>query len=68
MTTWISIIGLLALGVFGHTSVKNIYDFHLKNIDGKEVSLGQYEGNVLLIVNTASLCSYTPQYEGLEKL
>lgn len=68
MTTWISIIALLALGVLGRTDIKNIYDFHLKNIDGKEVSLGQYEGKVLLIVNTASLCGYTPQYEGLEKL
>lgn len=69
MTTWISIIGLLALGVFGHhTDFKNIYDFQLKNIDGKEVSLKQYKGKVVLVVNTASLCGYTPQYEGLEKL
>ena len=45
-----------------------IYDFVLKNIDGKEVKLDQYRGKALLLVNVASQCGYTPQYEGLQKI
>ena len=45
-----------------------IYDFHAKTLQGKDVSLGDYRGQVMLIVNTASKCGFTPQYEGLEKL
>jgi glutathione peroxidase len=45
-----------------------IYDFSAKNIKGEEVSLGDYAGKVLLIVNTASKCGFTPQYEGLQKV
>lgn len=43
-------------------------DFTMKDIDGKDVKLSKYYGNVILMVNTASKCGYTPQYEGLEKL
>jgi glutathione peroxidase len=45
-----------------------IYDFTLKNIDGKDAKLDQYRGKALLLVNVASQCGYTPQYEGLQKL
>ncbi|MBA2621147.1 MAG: glutathione peroxidase [Acidobacteria bacterium] len=47
---------------------KSVLDFKMKNIDGADVKLNKYKGNVLLIVNTASKCGYTPQYEGLEAI
>ena len=45
-----------------------LYDFKVKDIKGNEVSLKKYEGKVLLIVNTATGCGFTPQYEGLQKI
>lgn len=48
--------------------MSSIYDFTLKDIDHKDVNLGQYRGKVVLIVNVASRCGYTPQYEGLQKV
>ena len=47
---------------------KSVYDFQVTNIDGKDLQLKKYKGDVLLIVNTASKCGYTPQYEGLQKI
>ena len=48
--------------------MSSVYDFTAKTLAGKEVSLADYKGQILLIVNTASKCGFTPQYEGLEKL
>jgi glutathione peroxidase len=45
-----------------------VYDFKARTIDGREISLADYKGRVLLIVNVASRCGFTPQYEGLEEL
>jgi len=46
----------------------SVYDFSAQTLDGREARLSDYQGKVLLIVNTASKCGFTPQYEGLEAL
>lgn len=47
---------------------KSVYDFTVKDLNGKDISLSQYKGKFLLIVNVASKCGFTPQYKGLEEL
>ena len=49
-------------------SVTSFYDLKTKSLDGKPADLAAYKGKVSLVVNVASKCGYTPQYEGLEKL
>ncbi|MBP5487357.1 MAG: glutathione peroxidase [Bacteroidales bacterium] len=49
-------------------NAQGIYDFKVKDMEGKEVSLSDYQGKVLLIVNTATKCGFTPQYEELQAL
>ncbi len=56
----------LALMVSTNENDDSIYDFKLKSIDGEETELSEYSGKVLLIVNTASECGFTPQYDGLQ--
>lgn len=46
----------------------SIYDFTVKNAKGEEVPMSEYKGKVLLIVNTATECGFTPQYQGLQEL
>ena len=73
MNKWLG-IGLLAVALGslgmarGEEPMKQIYDFTLQDIDGKDVSLADFKGQVLLIVNVASKCGFTKQYAGLEKL
>lgn len=66
---------LLSLLILGFASMstdtertERIYQYELTSIDGKNISLEQYKGDVLLIVNTASECGFTRQYAGLQKL
>jgi glutathione peroxidase len=49
-------------------SAKSFYDFRVQDIQGKAVDLSRYKGKPVLVVNVASKCGYTPQYEGLEHL
>jgi glutathione peroxidase-family protein len=49
-------------------TMSGLYDFTLRDIDGKDVSLEKFRDQVILIVNVASKCGFTPQYEGLEAL
>jgi glutathione peroxidase len=74
MTSWET--GLLLAGVVaacvasasGQEKPSSALDFKVKSITGKEVDLADYKGKVLLMVNVASKCGYTPQYEGLEAM
>jgi glutathione peroxidase len=47
---------------------QSLHDFTLKTIDGKPMPMSQFKGKVVLLVNTASMCGFTPQYEGLQAL
>lgn len=58
----------LAMLMIVTAAAGSLYDFKMKSLDGKTVDFSAYKGKTLLIVNTASKCGYTPQYEELQKL
>ena len=64
----IAIWGTVASALEKEGSMKTIYDFTMKDIEGKDVSLAEFKGKVVMIVNVASRCGFTPQYAGLQKL
>lgn len=64
----LALLLLLPFAMIVGGNEKSVYDFKVKTIDGKEVSLSQYKGKKILIVNTASECGFTKQYADLEKL
>jgi glutathione peroxidase len=68
MKTIIPLIAALCLQIISVHAADSIYDIPLKDIDGKDTSLKPYQGKVLLIVNVASKCGFTPQYAALEAL
>ncbi|PID91481.1 MAG: glutathione peroxidase [Bacteroidetes bacterium] len=61
-------LALMALGMLTLNAQKSFHDFKVKAIDGTEFDLAQFKGKKVLVVNTASKCGLTPQYEDLEKL
>jgi glutathione peroxidase len=58
----------LLAAIFVTTLAMGIYDFKVPSLDGKTIDLSQYKGKKIMIVNTASKCGFTPQYEELQKL
>src|SRR5438477_9702629 len=67
MTTVVLLAAAAALAAIPVSTAGSIYDFSMKDIDGKEVPLKKFEGKVLLVVNVASKCGLTPQYKALEE-
>lgn len=62
LLTWISVF------MTTNERAETVYQYELNTINGENISLSDYEGELLLIVNTASECGFTPQYEGLQEL
>ena len=68
MTRTVRFTALVFLAATMMLAANSVHDFTLNSIDGEAVPLGDYNGKVLLMVNVASRCGFTPQYKGLEAL
>src|ERR1700755_3399969 len=62
------ILALLLVGTVAMAGEKSIYDFTINSIDGESTPLSKFQGKVVLVVNVASRCGFTPQYAALEKV
>lgn len=62
------LLSCIALFAFNYREISSIHEFSIKSIEGKTINFKDYKGKKILVVNTASACGYTPQYEGLQKL
>ena len=67
LTGGLFVLSILTLHALGG-KMTTLYDFTMKDINGQETPLSEYQGKVVLVVNVASRCGFTPQYEGLEAL
>jgi glutathione peroxidase len=68
MKNLIPVALLIMSSAFIQPNSKSIHSFKVKGIDGKEIDFSKFKGKKILVVNTASRCGYTKQYEGLQKL
>ena len=68
MRKFLPILALCVASAIVFAQAHSIYDFTMKSIDGQPVSLKSYNGKVVMLVNVASKCGFTPQYAGLESL
>lgn len=59
---------LIATALYPQKPMKTLFDFTMKTIDGREISLGDFKGKKIMVVNTASECGLTPQFKQLEEL
>ena len=62
------LLSIILMATISPLSAQSIHSFSVKGIEGKDIKLSSYKGKKILVVNTASKCGYTPQYEALEKV
>src|SRR5271170_4926885 len=68
MLKTLTVLAAGALLMAGSAAAASVYDYTMKSIDGKPVPLADFQGKLLLVVNVASRCGFTPQYTGLQAL
>ena len=68
MRIFITLFALMFFSSSSNSSEGSFYDFNIKSITGEEIKLSDYKDKVVLLVNTASQCGFTPQYSGLQKI
>ncbi len=68
MKYFLSITSIILFSAFSFPGVNSIHSFKVKSIDGKTIDFSKFKGKKILVVNTASKCGYTPQYEALQKV